>query len=440
MRAAGVLGGLAIVAGSAAGAIHPLAAIGVVLGVVAIVWVLSSPFNATLAFLIVLIARPADLLPGLEVLKPAKLLAISALGLWLLGKLLREDLTISRAPHGKWMVALGVAVLLSTLMSSHPAASMALFTDSFVKILIMYALVVHLVDDKERAVKLHVTLSLCTTGLALYALHEKITGVAMVEGSRAGFVGLLGDPNDLALVLVMYVPFLMEAALATTGVRRSLLAVQLLILVAGLVSTLSRGGLLGLAAAMALVFHDRGSLKQRVLPAVFAVVAVFGAAQVAGVAERASGRTQEEGIDESAQARLDAWKAGGRMVMRHPLLGVGFGRFSDNYEAYVADAVIWGKLETHNSYIKVASETGALGFVPFMMLVGLTLRGGYRLRKRRLDDTGMERAVRRAMLPAMCGFCICAFFLSQSWSWFFFIMFAQGAAMHDVWSLESAQD
>ena len=110
MRAAGVLGGLAIVAGSAAGAIHPLAAIGVVLGVVAIVWVLSSPFNATLAFLIVLIARPADLLPGLEVLKPAKLLAISALGLWLLGKLLREDLTISRAPHGKWMVALGVAV------------------------------------------------------------------------------------------------------------------------------------------------------------------------------------------------------------------------------------------------------------------------------------------------------------------------------------------
>ena len=185
MRGAGVLGGLAIIAGSAAGAIHPLAAVGVLLGVCAIVWVLSSPFNATLAFLIVLIARPADLMPGLEVLKPAKVLAISALGLWLLGKLLREDLTISRAPHGKWMVALGVAVLLSTLTSSHPAASMALFTDSFVKILIMYALIVHLVDDKERAVKLHVTLSLCTTGLALYALHAKISGVATVEADTS---------------------------------------------------------------------------------------------------------------------------------------------------------------------------------------------------------------------------------------------------------------
>jgi len=281
-------------------------------------------------------------------------------------------------------------------------------------------------------------LSLCTTGLALYALHGKISGAATVEGSRAGFVGLLGDPNDLALVLVMYVPFLLEAVLATSGVRRHLLTMQLLVLVAGVVSTLSRGGLLGLVASIALVFHDRGSLKQRVLPAVVAVIAVFGAAQVAGVAERASGGMQEEGIDESAQARLDAWKAGGRMVVRHPLLGVGFGRFSDNYEAYVANAVIWGKLETHNSYIKVASETGVLGFVPFMMLVGLTLRGGYRLRKRRVEDAGMERAVRRASLPAMCGFCVCAFFLSQCWSWFFFIMFAQSAAMHEVWSQQSA--
>jgi hypothetical protein len=34
----------------------------------------------------------------------------------------------------------------------------------------------------------------------------------------------------------------------------------------------------------------------------------------------------------------------------------------------------------------------------------------------------------------MVGFCVAAFFLSQCWSWFLVILFAQAATMYEIWS------
>jgi len=426
------VGLLAIVTGVASVGIHPLFGILLVAGLGMGALIFSHPFHATLAFLVVLVTRPTDMLPALEVLMPAKLLALGSLGLWLLGALFRGRLGHEKVPHARFMAWLTIAVLLSSLGSSDRAASTALFTDVFVKIVILYVLVFHLVDRVGRIVTLHVVMSLATTGLASYALHAKLTGTATIEGSRAGFVGLLGDPNDLALVLLMYVPFLLEATLAARGLARWAFGMQLLLLLSGLASTQSRGGLLGLGLALALSLQDRGSLKLKLALAPVVLAGILGVAVLAGVADRQSGGMEGEGIDESAQGRLDAWVAGGRMLRRHPVLGVGFGRFADNFEAYASNAVIWGKHETHNSYIKVAAETGALGLIPFLSLVGITLRTGVRLRDFKVSDAGLGRAVRLSLLPGAAGFCLTAFFLSQSWSWFFYILFATSAAAHSV--------
>jgi len=430
---------IAVVAGLGASAVHPLLGVGAVVALVVAAITFSQPFHATLAFLVVLVTRPTDMVPALEVLKPGKVLAVSALGLWLLGAMFHGRLTRSSAPHGRFMAWLTVATLLSALAGSDRAAGTALFTDVFVKIVILYLLVVQLVDRAERVVTMHVVMSLATSGLAAYALHAKLTGTATIEGSRAGFVGLLGDPNDLALVLLMYVPYLIEATLASRGALRWALALQLLLLLSGLASTQSRGGLLGLGLALALTFQDRGTLKLKLMLAPAVLVALLGVALAAGVGDRQSGGMDGDGIDESAQGRLDAWIAGGRMLRRHPVLGVGFGRFADNFEGYASNAVIWGKHETHNSYIKVAAETGLMGLIPFLGLVVTTLRTGVGLRELTRSDRGLARAARLSLLPSAAGFCLTAFFLSQSWSWFFYILFATSAASHGVFAAPATQ-
>jgi hypothetical protein len=76
------------------------------------------------------------------------------------------------------------------------------------------------VNTPGRAAATLTTLGAVGAALGAYALHAKLTGTAQIEGSRAGFVGLLGDPNDLALVLLMGMPFLASAFMMTRGSRR----------------------------------------------------------------------------------------------------------------------------------------------------------------------------------------------------------------------------
>jgi len=412
-----------------------MAALVVVLGIGAMAWILSNALNATLAFIVVLIVRPAELFPALGVIQPAKLVAFIAILSWLFTKLLHGDTRLSRAPQGKWILALAAGILLSSILGTWPSNSLELFTDRFIKVLIMYGLLVHLVDTKVRATRLHLTFALSTVGLALFAINLKITGMATIEGNRAAFVdGLLGDPNDLALVLLMYVPLFTELVLGTRGIRRLPWGLLLAILAIGILVTVSRGGALGLMIALGFTVYDRGRLRHRLLLAP-AIVAVFvGLLVLTGVHERSVGTLNQGTFEMSAQGRLDMWESGTRMVIHNPVFGVGFEQFPDNHMTYARNPVLRGSRAAHNSYIKAAAETGLAGFIPFMALVLLTFRIGYDLRKAEVpEDSPMERAVRRSLLPSMAGFSVAAFFLSQCWSWFFFIMFAQAAVMYEIW-------
>lgn len=439
MLRAALVGGVAIAAGASAAVLHPIAGLGLVLAFAALVWTLSNALNATLAFALVLFLRPIDFFPPLAVIQPAKLLAFVALFSWLITKLLHGEVRVSRAPHGKWILALAVGALLSSIMGSYPRGSLEMFTESFVKALILYGLLVHLVDTKAGAVKLHLTFALCTVGLALYSIYQRSAGLANIEGVRAGFVGLLGDPNDLALVLLMYVPLFTELALGTRGIRRLPWGLLLAILITGVFVTVSRGGAFGLLAALAFTFWDRGRLSLRLLLVPVLTGAVFGGLLLAGVNDRSSGALTPGQLDGSAQGRLDAWEVGIRMIIDNPVFGVGLDRFVDHFESYSTWAVFieGGPKVAHNSFIHAAAETGLVGFIPFMALVVLTLRSARHLRKAYVpEDSPMERAVRRSLFPSMAGFCVAAFFLSQCWGWFFFIMFAQSAALHEIWRPE----
>ncbi len=408
-------------------AFHPFAPAGAVAGAALAVWVFASPFRALLGFMATLLLRPADIVPELAVLQPAKIFALSALGLWAVEKMVRQDTTWPGSKLDRYFAWLTVALLASSFVGTDPATSIALFQDVFVKVIILYVLIRNLVNTPARAAATLTTLGAVGAALGAYALNAKLTGQAQIEGSRAGFVGLLGDPNDLALVLLMGMPFLASVVMMTHGSRRWIYGLLLAVVIAGIVSTQSRGGFMGLGAAAFILLQDK--VKSRALQIGILAVGMAGLMAVSGMSDRSSGGGEGDGIDESAQGRLDAWMAGMRMVKARPILGVGYDRFADNYPTYVTNAVIWGKLEAHNSFVKAVAETGIVGFVPFMTMVVLSFRSAVRVRRRRneLDDP-MERAAASSLLPTMTAFFISAFFLSQCWSWFTFILLALVAA------------
>lgn len=439
-QVAALVPGVALSAGLGvlAARVHPLAPVAVLAALVIGAVAFQSAFTLLCAFVMVLFLRPAEIVPALAVLRPALLFAGASLVLVVLLRLVTRDVRWPTSGHTPWMLALTFAVFASSVLGTTPGHSMAVFQDVFVKIVLLYVLILLLVDSPERAAAMQTVIALSCATLGIYALVLKLSGQATIEGSRAGFVGLLGDPNDLALTLLMSFPFLVEASRVSRGAARAVFVFCLCAVVAGILSTQSRGGLLGIGGAFWLLSrHWIASVSRRALVLGLVGAVAFAAA---GVSKRHSGGADTEGLDESAQGRLDAWKAGGRMLMRRPVLGVGFSAFQDNYAAYASNAVIWGKHEAHNSFVKAAAETGFAGLVPFVALAARSMWVGFRLLRRRRDgrDAGLAGAAADALLPTLVAFFVAAFFLSQCWNWFTYVLIALSATYERTWLAEAS--
>lgn len=423
------------VAGAAMSAVHPIAPVAVVCGAAVGGWLVSSPFRLLMGFIAVLFTRPGDFSSAIAALQPGKLFAVGALITTIFVRLLRQDIRFPRSPHNFAMAALIGGAFISAVRGTDPGTSIAEFNDVMVKIAILYVLLMVLVDSPRRVRTLQWTLASLDAGIGGYALFTKLTGQAQVEGSRAALVGLLGDPNDLAFTLLMSAPFLIAAAWTGEVRTRRRARILLVLVVGGILSTQSRGGLLALAAGGGLVMFDR--IRSKAVVVGIMVVGLGLAGAVSGLADRQSGAVGggHEELDESAQGRLDAWKAGGRMLMRNPIDGVGFNRFADNYESYASNVVIWGKHETHNAYIKCAAETGVIGLLPFLALVFLSLRASLRCRALASRFEPADATLLSTQLANLAGLLVSAFFLSQTWMWFLYILFTQTAIADRVYTI-----
>src|SRR5262245_21197661 len=211
------------------------------------------------------------------------------------------------------------------------------------------------------------------------ALATAIVGIASgasgsVDGSR--LAGGIGNPNELARMLL---PALMLSAFAlgaARGLRRSLLAGIAIALVIALFLTGSRGGLVGLAVAVTLAIAFAGPLRARAVTAVLALAAVavvwFGFFAAPAEVDRVTHFTEGGGT-----GRTDLWSVALATFEDHPLLGVGAGNFTVVSPQYTfsdvnlprIDLVFDERKVVHNTYLHMLSELGVVGFAIFGALL-----------------------------------------------------------------------
>ncbi|MFT4704027.1 MAG: putative inorganic carbon (HCO3(-)) transporter [Bradymonadia bacterium] len=391
-----------------------------------------SPFVLVGVFIFVLFTRPVDFFPQLEVLQPAKMPALAALLVLCFIRLVNRETRWARSPMNVWMALLTIAWVISAVDSSDRGDSIKFFVAVMVKISILWFLLLNVVDTKRRAYALQIIAASFVALIGAYALVNKFRGVMMVEGTRAAFVGYLGDPNDLCLALLIGFPFVVETALSTRGWRRVAFGALGILLLSAVLATQSRGGLLGLGAGMYVLLWQR--TKSHVFSGGLAAVGLVGLVAVAGIAGRATTATADSAvIDTSAAGRLDAWRAGMRMVRYNPVTGVGINQVAFSYGNYAVNPVSWRMKTSHNMYVQCIAETGLLGIVPFMMLVFSSLHITWRLRRKIPPDaTPLEAAFRRSQFANVVTLLVTASFLSVAWYWFPYIVFAQAAASERI--------
>ena len=268
------------------------------------------------------------------------------------------------------------------------------------------------------------------------ALYNKAHGLEILEGTRVtignSFGSILGDPNDLSLVLLFPASF----ALAQVFTPRTHWAIRMIglmifgLIVMAVIATQSRGGMLGVLAVMT-VFGSQ-AIRSKVALGLLSVVALLGLFAVSGVADRQSGGGHEVGIDESSMGRLHAWAAASRMAVHNPFTGVGIDNFYQNYFDY---SNFWdGKNHAvHSTWFGVLAEAGILGFLVFMTLVFMTGGKAYKtfiMLKNDPNAPPVVYATSLALLSGLTGFCVSGTFLTMGFHWPFYIMLAVTLALH----------
>lgn len=256
-------------------------------------------------------------------------------------------------------------------------------------------------------------------------------------GTRLSGVGI--NPNESAALLVAAA--VLAAALAATLRDRPALrvgaAIGVLACTYGVILTVSRGGLVALAAALIAAVVMAGRWRPVILAlAVAAVVATVG---YFGVVASPEARTRVTSVAEGGgTGRVDIWRIAWRMVEAEPLHGVGSGNFQQSSVHYLlqpgaierADFIVDNPKVAHNTYLEVLAELGIVGLVVFIGIIGFSLRCTVRAvgTFRRVGDEHME-LISRALFVALVGLLVAAFFGSRQYQNQLWLLLSVGPAL-----------
>ena len=221
--------------------------------------------------------------------------------------------------------------------------------------------------------------------------HPGWLGTSSIEG-RVRYLGILEDPNELAWVLTMGLPF----CFAFYEERRS--ASRLALLIAGLVITAtcvimtkSRSGQLSLLASIGLYFIRRYRGRGAI------------AALVAGLPILLLGGRSGEEAESSSTERLGCWAEAISMWRENPILGVGSGQFTEH-----------NSLTAHNSFLLTLAELGPIGFFLWTASIYFAFKITVRVQTDLASDeqAALARSWAMALTASLTGLVVSAFFLS----------------------------
>lgn len=385
-------------------------------------------------FSILVLFRPYELVPSLAFLSAtAFYFAAATLAVYIPLQLSTEGTLTMLSTEVKCILALTAFALLTIPLGKDAAGSWLTFSDTFVKVVLVFVVMVNVVRTRRRLVglmwlSLAVGLYLSYTALELY-----MKGELKSEGYRVSVEigGLFGNPNDMALHFVMMTPIAIVLGIAS----RNKLAKIFYFLMAGLfvaanMVTFSRGGFIGLIATTAVLAWKIGR-KNRLN--VLAVLAAAGSLFILAAPGNYGLRLLSmfvPGLDAvgSSDQRKQLLFRSILVTARNPW-GIGMGNspiMNDH------------NLQWHNAYMQIASELSIFGLVVYMIFLVSPFRKLGAIERtlfaRGESDWFYYMAI--GLQASIVGYMVSSFFVSVAYNWFVYYLIAYAVAFRRIYQIE----
>jgi putative inorganic carbon (hco3(-)) transporter len=378
----------------------------------------------------------------------------------------REPVVITRPLA--WIGAYTAVLILSALFSSNVIEAAESVGGFLTEGLVLYLLLTNAIRRIDILRDVVIVLLVVGTLLGGLSLFQEVTGtydnqywgfaqtrevdpLEATSGDRLERLsGPIGSKNRYAQAMLVLLPFSLYAFVTgRTRTHRMLAVVSGIAILAGMSLTYSRGAAVALAGLVVLAVLLR-YIRLRTAVAVGAVMLVGVFTLLPTYADRLESLTEVSALvddgggpgDGAILGRATSNLAALNVFADHPVLGVGPGRYQADYSQAYANELGLRYFTTprraHNLYLEVAADTGALGLVAFLGIVGATLLGLWRARRRWLTRRPEYAHLATALLLAVMAYMLSGVFLHLAYIRYFWLLMA--VANSAIWILHREAD
>ncbi len=194
----------------------------------------------------------------------------------------------------------------------------------------------------------------------------------ILNGGKIPGSGFLGDENDFALYLAMMIPIAYFGLFKKNSIKiKFLYFLSIGLLVTGIISSFSRGGLVGL---IGVAFFCWLMTPKKVLILTVCVIVALTGFSLVSTKYKADMATIAQGAEESTGGeRLYSWKCGLKMFYDNPIFGVGPGNFPWRFAEYEPPEKWKGRSHggraAHSLYFTLLPELGLVGVICYFIMI-----------------------------------------------------------------------
>jgi O-antigen ligase len=395
-------------------------------------------YAALFLFTVILYARPAEFYPSPLTNSIAYIVGLITLAIYAVSQITVEGTLTARPREVNLVLLFGLTGLLSIPLAITPATAWATFTDTFIRCIVIFIVMVNVVRTELRLRWLLYLVLFVSCVLSAGAVNDFRLGLLTTEGYRVSGVGkgIFGNSNDLAFHFVTIVPIAIALVFSTRGIiRKVLFGVCAAMMMAAIVVTYSRGAFLGSLASLGFLAWKLGR-RHRLAVLVWGtlIVGLFLALAPGNYSIRILS-IFVPGLDPvgSSSARQGELVRSIQVALYHPLFGIGMGN-------YMGEMSYTG-LVTHNAYTQVAAEMGMIALAIYTMFVVTPLkRLGQIVRETfasRSDSRYYYLAI--GLQASLIGYMVASFFLSVAYLWYVYYLVAYAVCLRRMYESDTGR-
>jgi O-antigen ligase len=400
------------------------------------------PFRMMMAFTFVMLLAPQLAFPILAPLRIAMLVSAGSVLSYMYSRTVRGQPLLEFKPGIKLALALAAWAVMMVPLSYWPGGSVGVLLGEYFKTLLVFLLLAHIVDSVDKLRTLSLGLVLMALPLAGTALLAFVTGSVRLSSGRALVIynaPLTANPNDMALMLNLILPFAIGLFLSSSGktLLRFALGSAICILVATIIVTFSRAGFLTLALIFVIyMWRLRRRPERAWIPAALMLMLLALPFVPSGYYDRLSTITNiEADASGSAQTRWSDAKVAAGLIVRSPIIGAGAGM---NIYA-MNEARGETSLEVHNVYLQYGVDLGLPGLFMFLALLVTCIRSAQDVieRSARLPDPGGLFYLAEAIKVSLLAFSVEAVFHPVAYNFYFYYIAGLAVALRTICDREA---